>query len=369
MNRTSRHRIFVRMFLRPLLVRRGPVLTAVAAVMVAAAVSTATLNLYTDVQAKLRREFRSYGANVVVTAKAGFLPDGALARVDAAIGHGGVAIPLAFAVARTASGAPVVVAGVDFDRARRLNTWWSVTSWPSTPGAALFGKRAYGSLAPGGGALDLKFERHSVRVIPAGILSTGGDEDSRIYLSLGDFTRWTGLVPSTIEIGVTGSPAEIQSIVANLGRALPHAEVQPIRQMVEGETRVLGKTRATLLASTAIIILTAALCMLATLTASVFDRRKDFAVMRALGASQRNIVALFAAEAGAIGCAGAVLGYALGLGIAAWIGQANFHASVSPRFVVLPEVLAGSVVLAILSALAPISLLQKVQPATILRGE
>ncbi len=34
---------------------------------------------------------------------------------------------------------------------------------------------------------------------------------------------------------------------------------------MEGETRVLGKTRATLLAASMLIILTAALCVLATL--------------------------------------------------------------------------------------------------------
>ena len=38
---------------------------------VAAAVATAMLNLYVDVQAKLRREFRKYGANIVVVAKDG----------------------------------------------------------------------------------------------------------------------------------------------------------------------------------------------------------------------------------------------------------------------------------------------------------
>jgi len=32
---------------------------------VAAAVATAMMNLYVDVQAKLRSEFRNYGANVV----------------------------------------------------------------------------------------------------------------------------------------------------------------------------------------------------------------------------------------------------------------------------------------------------------------
>jgi len=362
--------MFLRLLTRPLLVRRGRALTALVAVVVAASVATATLNLYTDVQAKLHREFRSYGANIVITGKNGSsLPADALARVDVALGDRGVAAPFAFAVARTAAGTPVVVAGADFERVRKLNSWWSVTAWPAAPGAALMGKRAYQSLAPKGEPLDLTFQGHALHATRAGILSTGAKEDSRVYLSLADFTRWTGIAPSTIEVAVAGSPDEIRAMIGTLGGALPEADVQPVRQMVEAEARVLDKTRATLLASTAIIILTAALCMLATLTASVFDRRKDFAVMRALGASQRTVSALFAAEAAGIGIVGAVLGFALGLGIAAWIGRANFHASVSPRFGIFPEVLIGSVLLALLAALMPISMLRKVQPAIILRGE
>ena len=377
---TNRRQMFLRLLSRPLLVRRGRVLTALVAVVVAASVATATLNLYTDVQAKLRREFRSYGANIVITGKDGSsLPSDALPRVDAALGGRGVAAPFAFAVARTSAGTPVVVAGTDFERVRRLDSWWSVTEWPSsgkvrlaTPGRthqALIGKRAYQSLSPHGEPLDLTFQGEGLRVFPTRILTTGAQEDSRIYLNLGDFTGWTRIAPSTIEVAVAGSPAEIRAMIGTLGSALPEADVQPVRQMVEAEARVLDKTRATLLASTAIIILTAALCMLATLTASVFDRRKDFAVMRALGASQRAVSALFAAEAAGIGLVGAVLGFALGLGIAAWIGRANFHASISPRFGIFPEVVAGSLLVALLAALMPISLLRKVQPAIILRGE
>jgi putative ABC transport system permease protein len=362
--------MFLRMLSRPLLVRRGRALTALLAVVVAASVATATLNLYTDVQSKLHREFRSYGANIVVTGRdGGSLPADALARVDAALGGRGIAAPYAFAVARTSTGAPVVVAGADFDRVSKVNSWWSVTAWPAAPGAMLIGKRAYQSLTPEGQALDLTFQGHAFHATPAGMLTTGAKEDSRVYLSLADFTGWTGIAPSTIEVAVAGSPAEIRAMIGTLGGALPEADVQPVRQMVEAEARVLDKTRATLLASTAVIILTAALCMLATLTASVFDRRKDFAVMRALGASQRTVSALFAAEAAGIGLAGAVLGFALGLGIAAWIGRVNFHASVSPRFGIFPEVLAGSLLLALLAALMPISVLRKVQPAVILRGE
>jgi putative ABC transport system permease protein len=138
---------------------------------------------------------------------------------------------------------------------------------------------------------------------------------------------------------------------------------------MEGEARVLDKTRATLLAATALIILTAALCVLSTLMGWVLDRRRDFAIMKALGASSRFLNGFFAAEAAALGAVGAVVGFFLGIGIAAWIGRVNFHSPVVPRFSVLPLVLAGSIVVTLLSAILPMSLLRRVQPAAILRGE
>jgi putative ABC transport system permease protein len=66
---------------------------------------------------------------------------------------------------------------------------------------------------------------------------------------------------------------------------------------------------------------------------------------------------------------GAVIGFALGIGGAAWIGRVNFHAPVVPRFTVFPAIFAGSVAVALIAAILPISLLRRVQPAMILRGE
>ena len=130
-----------------------------------------------------------------------------------------------------------------------------------------------------------------------------------------------------------------------------------------------GASVGEVLAAAALIILTAALCVLSTLMGRVFDRRRDFAIMKALGASDRLLNGFFAAEAAVIGATGALIGFILGIGIAAWIGRVNFHAPVVPRFSVLPFVLAGSIVVTLLSAILPISLLRRVQPATILRGE
>jgi putative ABC transport system permease protein len=157
--------------------------------------------------------------------------------------------------------------------------------------------------------------------------------------------------------------------MGQLSQAIPTAEVRPVREIVEGEARVLGKTRSTLLAATALIILTAALCVLSTLMGWVFDRRRDFAIMKALGASSRLLNGFFAAEAAALGAIGALIGFVIGVGIAAWIGRANFHAAVVPRFGVLPVVLAGSIVITLIAAILPILVLRRVQPAATLRGE
>jgi putative ABC transport system permease protein len=376
--------MLLRMMWRAAILRRGRAASALLAMVVAAAAATATLNLYVDVQAKLQREFRNYGANIVLVAKDlsdlknSSLPSDALSHVDSVLAGRGIAAPFALVVARTSNGQPIVVAGTDFDRVRQLNRWWSVSQWPSstdqsathqaeTP--ALVGVRAWTVVSPKNQPFDLTFQGRALHITSAGTLQTGAAEDSRIYLPLPDFIAWTGVQPSTIEVAASGSPGEITAIANQLTQAIPAAEVRPVRQIMEGEARVLGKTRGTLLAASALIILTAALCVLSTLMGWVFDRRRDFAIMKALGASGRLLNGFFAAEAAILGAAGAIIGFLLGIGIAAWIGRVNFHAAVVPRFSVLPVVLAGSIIVTLLSAILPISLLRRVQPAVILRGE
>jgi putative ABC transport system permease protein len=371
-NRTNARHVsmFWRMLVRAAMLRRGRAAGALVAMVVAAAAATAMLNLFVDVQAKLRTEFRKYGANVVVVAKdgAGLLAD-SQHTIDSLLRGRGLAVPFAYVVARTSTGEPVVVSGTDFAQVRKLDNWWSVTAWPESPQDALVGIRAASAVDPKGKAFDLVFHERTIHLNSAGTLQTGAAEDSRVYLSLADFQNWTGVSPSTIEIAVSGSAEEVNQKVGELARALPSADVRPVRQVMEGEARVLGKTRATLLAAAVLIILTAALCVLATLTGWVSDRRRDFAIMKALGASDRLIQSFFATEAAALGAVGAVIGYVIGVGVAAWIGRANFHAPVVPRLDVFPPVLIGSVVVALLAALFPISLLRRVQPAMILRGE
>jgi putative ABC transport system permease protein len=367
----SRHTsMFLRMLVRAAVLRRGRAASALLAMVVAAAVTTAMLNLYVDAQAKLRKEFRNYGANVVVVGKDGTsLPADVVGKIEEVVDGRGLAVPFAYVVARTANGQSVVVAGTDFERVQKLDRWWSVSAWPGGTGQALLGRRAWPVVSEGGKPFDLLFQGRVIHLAPTGTLQTGAAEDSRVYLPMSDFVAWSGVQPSTVEVAANGSPEQIHAIIGQLAEALPTADVQPVRQIVEGEARVLGKTRATLYAAAVLIILTAALCVLATLTGWVFDRRRDFAIMKALGASERLLGSFFAAEAAALGAVGALLGFVIGVGIAAWIGRVNFNSSVLPRLSVLPFVVAGSMAVALLSAIVPMSLLRRVQPAIILKGE
>src|SRR5580704_5750953 len=97
--------MLLRMLVRAAILRRGRATSALFAVVVAAAVATAMLTLFVDVQAKLQREFRNYGANIILTRRDDTsLPADTLSQVDSALGGRGVAAPLALVVARTGDG-------------------------------------------------------------------------------------------------------------------------------------------------------------------------------------------------------------------------------------------------------------------------
>src|SRR3954453_5285938 len=109
----SRGRMFFRMLLRPLLVRRGSSAIAILAIVVAATAATALLTLFSDVQTKLRGEFRSYGANLILTERPGeHLPANALQIVESQLGGSGNAAPFGYVVARV-NGYAIVVGGLN----------------------------------------------------------------------------------------------------------------------------------------------------------------------------------------------------------------------------------------------------------------
>jgi putative ABC transport system permease protein len=361
----------VGMLRRSLVHRRARSVSALVAMTVSAGVATALLTLYADLDAKLHKEFRSFGANIVVTAPADApLGPEALERVRAAAGGDALAAEFAYAVATTDTGTPVVVAGTDFAAVRRLDSWWQVDAWPDTSMAdgALLGQRA-AQFVGNEHAVALTFAGRSVTLQGVGRIRTGGDEDSRIYMPMAAFTAWTGVGPSVIELQVPGGAARIEATMARLQKELPEVRVQPVRQLVEGESKIVDRTHALMYGAVLLIALTVSVSVLATLSASVLERRRDFALMKALGGSQGQLMGMFLLEALVLALAGVAAGFVVGSAAAWAISEGNFHTATLPHVSVLPLVLLLNLVIAALAALLPLRVLRGLQPAALLKGE
>jgi putative ABC transport system permease protein len=371
----ERQLTFSRILRRSILHRRARSFSALVALTVSAAIATALLTLYASLDAKLHHEFRSFGANIVLTATSNApLPADAIARTRQALAPIGdqeaFAAPFAYAVATTDRGTPVVVAGTDFDAVRRLDVWWQVDAWPSAaqPMAALLGQRA-AQFVSNQSNVTLTFNNHPLTLNPTSRLSTGGDEDSRIYMPLAAFTAWTGESPTVLEVQVPGNSARVNAAVAALRSAFPTAQVEPIPQLVEGESRIVDRTHSLMYASVLLIALTVGVSVLATLSASILERRRDFALMKALGGSHNHLLSLFLVEALILSLAGVGIGYVLGSLAAYSISELNFHTATLPNPGVLPLALLLNLAIAAAAALIPARILRTLQPAALLKGE
>jgi putative ABC transport system permease protein len=363
------------MMRRSLMHRKARSVSALIAMTVSAGVATALLTLYTDLDAKLHKEFRSFGANIVLTAPTNApLPPDALSRVQQIAGPDAIAASFAYAVATTPSDTSVVVAGVDFEALRRLNPTWQADRWPSSttprtlPPPALLGQRAAQFIGDAN-SVTLHFNGHPIYLQGSDLLRTGSDEDSRIYIPLEAFTNWTGIAPSVIELQVPGGAKRVEATITQLKNALPEVQVQPVRQLVEGESRIVDKTHALMYGAVLLIALTVAVAVLATLSSSVFERRRDFALMKALGGSQHHLLALFLLETVVLALLSVIAGFIVGSAAAWAISETNFHTATLPHPSVLPLVLLLNIIIATLAACLPIRRLRSVQPAALLRGE
>jgi putative ABC transport system permease protein len=359
------------MLRRSLVHRRARSVSALIAMTVSAGVATALLTLYADLDTKLHKEFRGFGANMVMTAPAnGQLPQDALARVQQAAGADALAAQFAYAVATTDKGTPLVVAGADFAAVKRLDSWWQVDAWPdpSRSDAALLGQRAANFVGKEHG-VTLTYAGHTVTLQGVGRIRTGGDEDSRIYMPMAAFTAWTGVGPSVIELQVPGGAARVEATIAKLQQELPDVQVQPVRQLVEGESKIVDRTHALMYGAVLLIALTVAVSVLATLSASVLERRRDFALMKALGGSQGQLMGMFLLEALVLALAGVISGFVVGSAAAWAISEGNFHTATLPHLSVLPLVLLLNLLIAAMAAMIPARVLRGLQPAALLKGE
>jgi putative ABC transport system permease protein len=161
----------------------------------------------------------------------------------------------------------------------------------------------------------------------------------------------------------------ISSISLQMRQELPGVEVRAIRQVAEGEGRILTRVGGLMWLVTIAALFAAALAVGATSATTVIERRSEIGLMKALGASHRAVGAFFVAEQLLLALVGGVAGYALGVVLARVLGIEIFGIAPTLRWILFPIVLALAALVALAGSLVPLGHASRVDPAPVLRGE
>src|SRR5579863_2473665 len=163
----SRARLLLWLMLKAAWVRKDRALTALISIAVVATMATVALTVYSDLESKFSREFRSFGANVVVTPHEKELNSDDLATIKAKLAGRAEAVPVGYAIANDRNGAPVVVGGADLQAFKDRNSWWSLNPVSGSDGDALVVFRAAAELSPNGAPFNLSYNGKTVTIHPA----------------------------------------------------------------------------------------------------------------------------------------------------------------------------------------------------------
>jgi putative ABC transport system permease protein len=483
MNEPLNNRMFWRLWLRALTVKRPQAVLAISSLLVGGATVSMLLNLYSDVHRQMTQEFSAYGANVVLAPKETGEPlRGAAGRgpgvsIESKLMNEDVldrlqrlergtraitVVPRLDVITQVERAQPdsgmrgpvsVVAVGADFRGLQRLNPGWRLEGgtplWDGnacaigTNLAARLDVRIGDTIRVGPVAANQtdhslsqqahvpqtgrRDDHNNVRstgdrpqqitlaeragrdVFSIGtIVSTGSTEDDQVFVPLARLQDLTGAatrngIPdaedallrkeskpedvsqttsvsgrdepgnselSLVELYIPGDAREIEGTVRELRQAFngTGVEVRPVRRILYSEGKVLKTIRGLVLWLTGVILVIIALCVTATMTAIVLERRKDVALMKALGASNRQVMLLFLAEGGALGLLAGVGGYVAGALLASELGWQLFGVSLRWAWWVGPLVCLATVLLAVLATFLPVRSIRAVNPAVVLKG-
>lgn len=380
-----RWRMEARLLWAALARRRGAVALAVLAVAIGASVAAALLHVSGDVGAQLSHELRVLGPNLVLVPR----PDasGAAARwmderaARARLDEAAVAGTPLLIGALSLAGVPAPFVGADLAPLLRLHPSWRLSGGdvpgpraaasppPSLVGARLARERG---IRPGDHLALTRVGDPAIRmdVVAGPIVAAGGADDDALWIPLAAAQRLVGRPGevSLVQARIEGGGDRLHAAIGRLERG-GGIEALPLHALSSTEQGLLDRTRRLMALVTVVALVAGALGAYGTLTDLALERRREIALLKALGAPRRRIAGRLLAEALIVGFAGGIVGWAIGFCFAQLIGREVFHAAIEWRWEVPPIVVALALLTAAAASLGPIRIALGVEPARVLKGE
>jgi putative ABC transport system permease protein len=403
-------------------------LLAGAAITLGVTVATAMIAVATDIGDKINRELRTIGANLLVTPQedtldveiggvnlkppsdGSFLNEADLPKIKGTFWHNNITgfapiLPVNVTLQRDGKSENLTLVGTYFAKqisfgkeefttgVRSTHPWWRVSgAWPADSSSdTLLGERlaARLSVKPGD---DISVSGRHLRV--SGILSTGGNEDDQIVAPLALAQEILGKPGAVRRVYVSAltkpedalgrrDPKSMsgaiydrwycspypQSIAFQLQEAIPHSHAEQIRQVAQNEGALLTRIEGLIFLVTLAALFASALAVSAAMATSIFERRAEIGLMKALGAGKLAVASVFFAEAALLALIGGLAGFGAGGFLAHEIGRSIFNSQITIAPVLFPIILAIAVIVTFGGSAAAIRKAVGLDPVYALRGE
>jgi len=420
--------MFVRLVYESFRRQKRRKLLAGAAITLGVTVATAMIGVATDIGDKINHELKTIGANLVVTPQedsldveiggvnlkpptdGAFLDEADLPKIKGIFWHNNIMafapmLPVNTQIEHDGQAQNVTVVGTYFSKSivygkeefttgvRSMNRWWNVRGeWPDDSSSdVLVGERLAHRLGQQtGGAI--KVAGRTLRI--SGILSTGSTEDDEIIAPLAlaqQILAKPGAVRRVLVSALTKpedafarrDPKSLsgaiydrwyctpypQAIALQLTEAMSHSHAEQIRQVSQNEGAVLTRIEGLIFLITLAALFASALAVSAAMATTIFERRAEVGLMKALGAGKLAVAAVFFAEATLLALMGGFAGFFMGAFLALRIGHSIFNSDILISPVLFPVILAIAVIVTFAGSAAAIRRAVGLDPVFALRGE
>lgn len=375
----TKYSMYSKMIIHSLIRRRSRMFVALLAVAIGATVLSGLVTIYYDVPRQMGREFRSYGANLIlipagssqtlqekdVVSASALLPQEKLVGLA----------PYLYDRAKV-NEQPVMVAGTRFAEVKKVSPYWQIRGqWPAqdTTEVVLGAEIAELLKVEPGQMITLSAANSSSesKVKVAGIVRTGGTEENFLFMDLPllQTLLQKGGQISVAQASIMATEAELNTLTGNVETQVPGVTPRLVKRVTQSEAMVLGKLQALVYLVTIVVLLLTLICVATTMMAVVAERRKEIGLKKALGADNRSIALEFLGEGLTLGALGGLLGTVLGFFFAETVSVNVFGRAISFQ----PFIAASAIVVAVgvagVACLIPVRTATAVEPAIVLRGE
>ena len=400
---TSRERMYLKMVVSSLVRRSSRLIVAVLAIAIGATTLSGLVTIYYDIPRQLGREFRSYGANLVLLPRGDTkILRGDLEAVRRIIGGDRIVgmAPYRYQTVKI-NEQPYIIAGTDLDEARKNSPFWYVEGeWGTKdrPDQVMVGKEIartldlslgddfvvkgvkYGQSAVASQQTfsaeenvkkDIGTQYFSRKLYVRGIVTTGGAEEGFIFTDadmldelIGDTFRG-----DVVECSVMADAAGLGALSSTIEAELPSVQPRAVRRLTQSQDIVLGKLQALVYLVTIVVLLITMISVYTTMMAMVAERKREIGLKKALGAENGLIMGEFLGEGVLLGFIGGALGVLLGFEFAQQVSLSVFGRAIHFQWLLIPITIAVFIAITILASILPVRKVMDIPPAIVLRGE